>query len=212
MKIRIVAGFVLGVLCVTVNQTWSDQQSRTWAVAGLEQRLSVEELLSCRSFVPDTEESYVHIGGGFFAYFNRRDGIVKEISTLPDADSGAIKLSLRELGYESRLIYLPEGSVHLETPDGRILNFKMEVLDYVQVPGNELPCYRLIAHSEREDYSKAILLCHAVGTESPYLVGMLYLVSGNHGSSCSYEIEIGGRNDLEAENHLWKVVAVASRF
>lgn len=92
------------------------------------------------------------------------------------------------------------------------MNFRMEALDYVQLPGRKLPCYRLIASGNQEEYSKAILICCALGTESPVLVGILYLVSESGTSICSYGIEIRGRNSIEAENHLWKVVEVASRF
>ena len=139
--------------------------------------------------------------------------------SLPDfnhvsyAKNGAeISFSLRELGYESRLVYLPKGSLVLKTAEGRILNFSLEVLDYLQVPGRQLPCYRLIASGGEEEYSQAILVCCALGTESPVLVGTLYLMSNSDVSIRSYEIEITGRNNLEAEKHLWKVVEVASRF
>jgi hypothetical protein len=109
-------------------------------------------------------------------------------------------------------VYLPKGSLVLKTAEGGTVNFRMEVLDYVQVPGRELPCYRLIASSVQQDYSKAILICCAVGTEAPLLVGTLYLLSDSRRTIHCYEIEIRGRNGVEAENHLWKVVEVASHF
>jgi hypothetical protein len=209
MKGRIARVLVLGILCAISVQACSDQQFQDL------------ELLNCKSLVPETENSFVHIGGGFFAYFNRRDGSAKETSALSspcsnrlsDAQcSGEIRFSLNELGYKSRLVYLPEGSLVLKTAEGKTLNYNMQVLDYIQIPGRELPCYRLTASSNQENYSKAILVCCVVGTDSPVLVGTLYLVSASGISICSYTIEIRGRNNVEAEYHLWKVVEVASRF
>lgn len=221
MKKRIVQGLFVGVLCVTSVWACSDQGIRDRDGTELEQPLNVQSLLNCKSLVPETEESFVHISSGFFAYFNRRDGSVNENPTLSPPDFNRlsdeksrceIRFSLQELGYESRLVYLPKGSLVLKTTEGRTLNIKMEVLDYIQVPGRELPCYRLIASSDQEDYSKAILICCAVGTEPPLLVGTLYLVFASGRSIYSYGIEIRGRNGVEAENHLWKVVEGTSRF
>ena len=187
----------------------------------LEQRLSVRELLYCGSLVPGTENSFVHIGGGFFAYFNRREGMVEKSSTLlsPDLNRRVkekgvveIRFSLQELGYQSGLVYRPKGSLVLKTAEAGTLNFSMELLDYVQLSRWELPCYRLTASSDEEDSSKAILIARAVDTETPLLVGTLYLRSDSDSSICGYQIEIRGRNSVEAENHLWKVVEVASRF
>ena len=176
MKGWIVLGLVLGILCVTGVWACSDRQTRDQDAARLEQPLSVLELLNCKSLVPETENSFVHIGGGFFAYFNRRDGGAKKNPTPAYPDSAGslnehhcckIRFSLRELGYESRLVYLPKGSLLLETAEGRTLVFSMEVLDYVQVPGRKLPCYRLIASGSEKEYSQAILICCTAGTESP---------------------------------------------
>ena len=217
----IVRGLLVGVLCAGAFSAYPDQEYQDQIDPQLRRPRSVRELLHLASFVPQTEESFVHIGGGFFAYFNRRDGMAEQSPepSLPDfnhvsyAKNGAeISFSLRELGYESRLVYLPKGSLVLKTAEGRILNFSLEVLDYLQVPGRQLPCYRLIASGGKEEYSQAILVCCALGTESPVLVGTLYLMSNSDVSIRSYEIEITGRNTLEAEKHLWKVVEVASRF
>jgi len=230
MKGRIVQGLLVGALCVTAIRVWSDlemdmkpdsQQIQVQDATELEQQLSVRELLHCKSLVPETENSFVHIGGGFFAYFNRRVGMVEKSPTLSSPDLnrrakekgvGEIRFSLQELGYESRLVYRPTGSLALKTVEGRTLNFSMKLLDYVQVSGQELPCYRLTASSDAGDYFKAILICRAVGTETPVLVGTLYLLSDSGRSICVYQIEIRGRNSVEAENHLLKVVEVASHF
>jgi hypothetical protein len=209
MKGRSVQGLLIVVLCVSAIRAWTDQQ------------LCVRELLQCKSFAPETEKSFVHIGGGFFAYFNRRDGIAKQDSSLSPANSdllpepttrGGIRFTLQKLGYESRLVYRPEGSLVLKTAEGRTLFFTMKVLDYVQVSGSELPFYRLTAGSDEKDQTKAILICCAVGTETPVLVGTLFLVSDSGRSVCGYGIEIRGRNGVEAEDHLWKVVERASHF
>jgi hypothetical protein len=212
MNRRIVQGLLLGALCLTTVQAWSDQPMQNRDLVELEQHLGVRELLHCKSLVPETEESFVHIGGGLFAYFNRRDGIVEECSAPSAPHFDRIRFTLQELGYESRLVYRPRGSLVLKTAEGRTLTFSMEVLDYVQVSGRELPCYRLIANSDQGEYSKAILICCAVGTEIPLLVGTLYLLSDSGRSICGYGVQIRGRNSVEAENHLWKVVEVASRF
>ncbi len=221
MKGWIVRGLLVGALFMTSVRACPDQGIGEQDAPEIDQPPKVQELLKRNSHVPETEESFVHIGGGFFAYFNRRDGIAKKNSTLSspclnrlsvETNNCEIRFSLRELGYASRLVYLPKGSLELGTAEGRTLNFRMEVLDYVQLPGRELPCYRLIASGIQGHYSKAILVCCALGTDSPALVGTLYLVSESGTSICSYEIEIRGRNNVEAENHLWKVVEVASRF
>jgi hypothetical protein len=221
MKKWIVRGLLVGVLCVGALSVFPDQKFQDQVDPQLLWPSSVRELLHFASFVPETEESFVHIGGGFFAYFNRRDGMAEQSPelSLPDfnhvsySKNGAeIRFSLRELGYESCLVYLPKGSLVLKTAEGRTLNFSMGFLDYLQVPGRQLPCYRLITSGGEEEDSQAILVCCALGTESPILVGTLYLVSNSGESICSYEIEITGRNNVEAENHLWKVVKVASRF
>jgi len=221
MKGRIVRGLLVAVLFMTSVRACSDQGMPQQDTPETDQPGWFRDQIHCKSIVPETEESFVHIGGGFFAYFNRRNGIAKKNSTLSspclnrlpvETNNGEIRFSLRELGYASRLVYLPKGSLELGTAEGRTMNFRMEVLDYVQLPGRELPCYRLIASGNQEHYSKAILICCALGTDSPALVGTLYLVSESGTSICSYEIEITGRNNVEAENHLWKVVEVASRF
>lgn len=221
MKARIVRGLVFGLLCAGAFSAFPDRQYQDQVDPQLRRPRSVRELLHFASFVPETEESFVHIGGGFFAYFNRREGKAEESSELclPDFDrlshtqnGGQIRFSLQELGYESRLVYRPEGSLVLKTAEGGTLRFKMEILDYVQISGSELPCYRLTAGSGQGLFSKAILICRAVGTEAPRLVGTIYLVTGSGEDISSYGIEIGGRNNAEAENHLWKVVEVASHF
>ena len=221
MKGWIVHGFFVAVMCMSPVRACSDQGIGERDVPQIDQPGWFREQIHCKSLVPETEESFVHIGGGFFAYFNRRNGIAKKNSTLSspclnrlpvETNICEIRFSLRELGYASRLVYLPKGSLELGTAEGRTMNFRMEVLDYVQLPGRELPCYRLIASGNQEHYSKAILICCALGTDSPVLVGTLYLVSGSDTNICSYEIEITGRNNVEAENHLWKVVEVASHF
>jgi hypothetical protein len=221
MKGWIARGLLLGVLCVAAVQGWSEPQLHVREAAELDPQLSARELLQSASAVPETEDSFVHIGGGFFAYFNRKGGTVQEDPTLasPDLDhpanpagGGEIGFSLEELRHQSRLVYRPQGSLVLKTARGGTQHFAMELLDYVQVSGRELPCYRLSARSEDEEPAKAILICRAVGTEIPTLVGTLYLVCDSGRSIRGYAIQIRGRSGVEAENHLWKVVQRVSRF
>ena len=88
----------------------------------------------------------------------------------------------------------------------------MEVLDYVLIPGQDLPCYRLTATDELDGSCRAVLICAAIGTEIPVLMGTLYLVFGSSDGIRSYSIQITGRNSVEAEHHLLKVVEALSRF
>ncbi|UCF97307.1 MAG: hypothetical protein JSV89_19360 [Spirochaetaceae bacterium] len=181
----------------------------------------VWELLESPSFVPQQEESFIHIAGGFFSRFNRRFGAISQCRELlrPDFGSGSeyteggtIRFSLKSLGYRSSMVYLPAGSIELCTVDGDTRSFSMGVLDYVQIAGRDLPCYRLSATDELDISCTAVLVCAAIGTEMPLLIGTLYIVSNSGDDIKSYKVQIVGRNSVEAERHLLKVVEAVSHF
>lgn len=184
-----------------------------------ERTLAVRELLEAPSFVPEQEDCFIHIAGGFFSRFNRRYGEVKRCrELLPpcfggcSGRQGGIRISLAALKYSSPLVYLPKGSIELHTEEGLTLRLEMKVLDYVRVRGQELPCYRLSAIYELDGSCRAVLVCAAIGVEMPVLTGTLYLVSATGDCLGSYNIQIVGRNSVEAENHLLKVVEAVSHF
>jgi len=180
----------------------------------------VRELLSAPSFVP-VEELYIHIAGGYFSFFESKTGQIRKSSMigLPSSKrenldgtakvSGSLKIVLSKLGYESRFVYLPEGELILSkgSKDAEIFNLKK--LDYVQIPGSDIPVYRLSAVNP-ENNRKVSLIATAYGTDIPKLIGNLYIEDNDDLES--FDIRICGRNAYEAESHLWKKIEIVSQF
>ena len=179
----------------------------------------VRELLLAPSFVPE-EEIYTHIAGGYFSFFDSKTGQIRKSSMIglpsleenlnlsPKAD-GSVKIVLANLGYESRFVYLPEGDLIFSNGSGDIEIFNLKKLDYVQMPGSDIPAYRLSAVNP-ENNRKASLIAAAVGTDVPKLIGCLYIEEGVDLES--FDIRIRGRNTNEAENHLCKKMEFVSNF
>ncbi|MCK4542287.1 MAG: hypothetical protein KAU17_08645 [Spirochaetales bacterium] len=180
----------------------------------------VRELLLAPSFVPE-EEIYTHIAGGYFSFFDSKTGRIRKSSMigLPPLKrenldstvkaSGSLKIVLSNLEYESRFVYLLKGELILSkgSKDAEIFNLKK--LDYVQIPGSDIPAYRLSAVNP-ENNRKASLIATAHGTDVPKLIGSLYIEDNNDLES--FDIRIYGRNTNEAESHLCKKMEFVSDF
>jgi hypothetical protein len=182
--------------------------------------MKVRKLLSAPSFVPE-EELYIHIAGGYFSYFESKTGRTSKpnIVSLPNSkqefsnttakDSGSIKIVLSKLGYESRFVYLPKGKLIFSNGSKDNEIFILNKLDYVQIPGSDTPVYRLSAVNP-ENNRKASLITTPIGTDVPRLIGNLYIEDNNNLES--FDIRIYGRNENEAERHLWKKIEIVSQF
>jgi hypothetical protein len=180
----------------------------------------VRELLLAPSFVPE-EETYTHIAGGYFSFFDSKTGRIRKSSMIclsslkrENMDStakasGSLKIVLSNLGYESRFVYLLEGELILSkgSKDAEIFNLKK--LDYMQIPGSDIPAYRLSAVNP-ENNRKASLIATTHGTDVPKLIGSLY-IEDNAGIE-SFDIRIYGRNAYEAESHLCKKIEFVFQF
>lgn len=182
--------------------------------------MDVRELLSAPSFVPE-EELYIHIAGGYFSFFESKTGQISKSSMIglpsskrEDLDgtakvSGSLKIVLSKLMYESRFVYLPKGKLIISKGSKDIEIFNLKKLDYVRIPGSDIPVYRLSAVNP-ENNRKASLIATAYGTDVPRLIGNLYIEDNNNLES--FDIRIYGRNENEAEGHLWKKIEIVSQF
>jgi len=153
----------------------------------------VPEVLKAPSFLP-ANERFVHIGGGFFSYFDQKPGSLVYYNA---RSAGTMSFELNALRHESRFVYLPEGTITLRDDRGNLRCFALERLDYVRLPGSEVPAYRLTG----EDIT---LVATDSGHAAPSLAGELYVRSG-HTYEC-FTISIRGRNEKEAERHLWRKI------
>lgn len=154
---------------------------------------SVPELLGAPSYVP-AEERFIHIAGGFFSHFDGKTGSLTDPAENP---AGSVCIELDELCHESRFVYLTTGTIVVRDGRGHTRRFALKRLDYVRLPGSDLPAYRLTGEG-------ATLVVTDSDHEAPCLSGDLY-VQENAGYE-HYTVSIQGRSVTEAEIHLWRKV------
>ena len=186
-----VIGLMLVIVVAMVNV--SGTASPPTPVSG------IPEVLEAPSYLP-AEERFVHIAGGFFSYFDRKPGSLVDTT---GRTAGTVCFELDGLRHESRFVYLPEGSITLRDDRGDLRCFTMERLDYVRLPGSNVPAYRLAGEG-------ATIVATNSGREAPSLVGELYVQAGD-GYEC-YTISIRGRSESEAERHLWRKIERVSKL
>ncbi|MBI9106404.1 MAG: hypothetical protein JEZ04_06615 [Spirochaetales bacterium] len=90
----------------------------------------------------------------------------------------------------------------------------MERLDYVKLNDQGTPLYRmrLFPGGDCEsDILMAYLICSATAESSPTLMGKLYIMWANTPVEV-LEVRIPGRNESQADNHLYKVIAVLTEL
>lgn len=138
------------------------------------------------------EERFVHIGGGFFSYFDSRTG---SLAGTTGRAVGTIRLELESLRSESRFVYLLEGFITVRTDGRRSRTIAMECLDYVWLPGSNEPAYRLVGEG-------VVMIGIDKGVAPPCFLGELYLRTGNRYER--YAVSILGRCESDAERHLWQ--------
>jgi hypothetical protein len=160
-------------------------------------------VIDAPSFVPDGE-NYIHIGGGFFSTFDLRTASV----TQPEHSAqGSLRFRLRNLGWRSRYVYLPEGVCTVRLPDQSEIELDMEQLDYVKDPESGRALYRLVATGEE---ARVVLVGDSPNPTAtrPSLDGLLYVWTGS--DHLVAEFHMTGRSETEAERHLNQVVFVRS--
>lgn len=155
--------------------------------------VGVPEVLDAPSYIP-AEERYVHIAGGFFSYFDRKFGTVTDGN---DRCRGTVCIEIDGLQQDSRFGYQTEGFIIFRDDRGNLRSFALERLDYVRLPGSDVPAYRLAGQG-------GILVAMDCGRAPPSLVGELYVREGS-GYEC-FTISIRGRSENEAECHLWRMI------
>jgi hypothetical protein len=168
--------------------------------------MPLENLGCIPAYVPPNE-NHIHIGGGFFATFNSMSGSIG----VAGASAGSIEFNLETLGWESRFVYLPGGTLYIGLNDGTELEFSLQRLEYIPKPSGDESYYRLSSTSEDK---AAVLICdvqNAGGSGSPVLTGGLIL-SHAGGSTETYMFKLGGRDEYAAERHLNRVIYVVSDF
>ena len=91
MKVNIQQIIFLAGLCLLADPECIISESSQIPTSGqlkieqankLESYSGVWDLLEIPSFVPQQEESFIHIAGGFFSRFNRRYGAIKQCRQL----------------------------------------------------------------------------------------------------------------------------------
>ena len=182
----------------------------------------LENLYRSSSYIPE-EEAYTHIAGGFFSVFEGRIGkiyaggditgtacIDKKLSE--DALRGSSSIKLNKLRYESRFKYLPEGEIVLNRNDGAEYSFSMKSLDYVDC--KDIPFYRLTLSPGINcpaDIQNAYLICYATVSSRPYLYGILSVTTKTQRPD-NYYLRISGRDENQADVHLYKKIAAVTEL
>ena len=160
------------------------------------------------TFVSPAEELPVHIAGGFFSVFDRRQGHTREERGDRPELTGSIRLRLEGLEHQGPWVYLPSGKIELKPPGQRKITLEMQRLDYyLHTPTGEL-MFRLTGCSGG---GKWCILCRVGSFGTPTLEGFVFR-KGPFGFCrriCGFTIR--GRSGNEAETHLQKVVTPATR-
>jgi len=164
-------------------------------------------LFSETPFYPE-EELPVHIAGGFFSAFDRRQGYTYGEKGFRAGSPGFLRIRLEGLDHREPWVYLPAGKIELIRPDRRKITLDMERLDYyLHTPTGEL-WFRLTCCSGGGDWC---LLCRVGSSGTPTLEGLVFR-KGPFGFCrriCGFTIK--GRSENEAEAHLQKVVTPVTR-
>ncbi len=190
----------------------------------LKSRLELEKLCQSYSFIPE-EEAYTHIAGGFFSVFEGRVGkIFKESKTLSgeslfnqvdnSQNIGCVCMSLKKMGYNSRFNYKLEGKLTVSFSDGNKQSFSMSEIDYIDSAHKDLPFYRISfmpAAGSNHEISEAYFISCASVSSKPSLYGLLVIIREDHWP-VNYYVRISGRNELDADVHLHKVIQAVSDF
>lgn len=166
------------------------------------------ELASVGSYTPESE-NFIHIGGGFFSYFDRLNGRI-----LAEGESVRnIRFSLSGMGWESRFHYLPEGSVLVEGEDGTVAHYTMQRLEYIPDPEGSGSLYRLTAAVGGR---RLVIICnsdYSGGAKAAVLEGEVLITDvSSQGSASSVPFRLTGRDEHNAERYLNRVVTAVSDF
>ena len=149
------------------------------------------ELLTAPSYLP-ADELFIHIAGGFFSCFEGRRGFLSDRAGNP---CGTLSFRINELRQESHYVYVVEGTMTVQDEAGLVQCYAMHRLDYVRLPDSDHPAYRLGGDG-------ATLVVIALVSAAPCLIGQLF-VSNTRGYEF-FAISMRGRDESEAERHLWQ--------
>jgi len=180
--------------------------SGSFSPGGWDSQFKYASLLTAPSYIPP-EEAYTHIGGGFFSVFDSRMGTFNK-------GAGAVIMQLKKLYHSSLFVYRPKGDLVLRFSNGDSWCFSMEKLDYVASEDNGIPLYRIRLFPQEGCHSDVLMACFigsATAESSPKLEGELYILRTNSPWEVM-DIRIAGRNELRADNHLYKVVAAVTEL
>lgn len=174
------------------------------------------------------EELSMHIGGGFFSVYEARHGCIYALDStaLPKGVGdaflykeqhepiGELVMVVQRLRSDSPYVYAIDGFVKVSV-DGTEQIFSMDRIDYVYDSKDEHLYYRLTCTPLSgcdNSICQVYLLCYNCGQNQPVLVGSVWYISQEGALEASYLFFITGRNELDAERHLEKKIAMATTY